>query len=74
MVSIMKLVFWCSFFLSAYVYFIYPLLINLFSVVFIKKFKKRKISPAITIIITAYNEENDIASKLKNTLSLNYPI
>lgn len=69
----MKLVFWCSFFLSAYVYFIYPLVINIFSIVFNKKFKKEKVSPAISVIITAYNEENDIASKIENTLSIEYP-
>ena len=69
----MKIVFWCSFFLSAYVYIIYPFVINIFSVIFKKKIKKEKVLPAISIIITAYNEENDIASKIENTLSLDYP-
>lgn len=29
--------------------------------------------PTVTVIITAYNEERDLAAKLENTLALNYP-
>jgi len=35
--------------------------------------KKSEITPKVSIIITAYNEEKLIAKKIENTLSLNYP-
>jgi cellulose synthase/poly-beta-1,6-N-acetylglucosamine synthase-like glycosyltransferase len=31
------------------------------------------LTPSVTVIITAYNEEQDIAVKLENTLALDYP-
>ena len=42
------------------------------------RFKKQKkadnsIFPMVSIIITAYNEENNIKGKIENTLSLDYP-
>jgi len=38
-----------------------------------KKVERRSFTPALTIIITAYNEERALADKLTNTLSLDYP-
>ena len=29
--------------------------------------------PNVTVLITAYNEENDIRAKLENTLQIDYP-
>ncbi len=68
-----KLIFFFFLFVIFYVYFIYPLIIFLFSKLFDKHFKKGEMLPSLSIIIAAYDEEKDIALKLKNTLSLDYP-
>ena len=69
----MIFLFWASFSLIFYVYFIYPLLIYLLSKLNSKNFTSHEIFPPLSVIITAYNEEVDIASKIENTLFLDYP-
>ncbi len=57
-----------------YVYMVYPLLLILLS--YLKKtdtVDKTGIFPFVTILITAYNEEDIIGKKLDNTLQLDYP-
>jgi cellulose synthase/poly-beta-1,6-N-acetylglucosamine synthase-like glycosyltransferase len=56
-----------------YVYFLYPICIHLLALLRDKRFLKDDHQPAVTIIITAYNEEKNIARKLVNTLDLDYP-
>ena len=73
MMKLMKTIYWLCFCLIGYVYFIYPLLIWVISKVFDKKFVKNRIEPSVSIIITAYNEEKNIARKIENTLGLDYP-
>src|SRR6185295_7494103 len=34
---------------------------------------RANITPTVTVIITAYNEERDLVAKLENTLALDYP-
>lgn len=69
----MKLVFWICLALSGYVYVIYPFLMSVLSRLMGRRFKKSDTEPPITVIITAYNEEQHIARKIENTLSLDYP-
>ena len=63
--------------IAIYPYFGYPLLGSVF--VYIKrKFIKRRTTknidlPDITFLITAYNEEQFVENKIKNTLNLVYP-
>lgn len=65
----------CSFaFLFVYPYFIYPTLVYLISILFPKNIKiDPNYLPHLTLLISAYNEEREIAEKLENTLSLDYP-
>ena len=56
-----------------YTYFGYPLVVYLVSILFPRPVKKAVIEPSVTVIITAYNEEKDIAEKLENTLLIDYP-
>lgn len=70
---IIKSIFWICFSLMSYVYFLYPALIASLSRLFDKNFLKAAIEPTVSVIITAYNEEADIAEKLENTLLLEYP-
>lgn len=73
MLLFIKLIFWLCFILLSYVYFLYPVMITSLAKIFNKKFIKADIEPHVSIIITAYNEEQNIAAKIENTLSLDYP-
>lgn len=67
------IIFWTAIFLIFYTYFGYSLVIMLLSRIFSNDVKKKEIEPKVTFLITAYNEEKDIAQKLENALSLDYP-
>ncbi len=56
-----------------YVYAGYPLLVFLVSRVRPRTVAKAAFEPLATVLITAYNEEKDIAAKLENTLEIDYP-
>lgn len=72
----MKILFYISLFLILYTYVIYPFLLFLFVKIFTKKRKKEfgnEYFPKISMIISAYNEEDVISDKISNCLELNYP-
>ncbi len=78
--SVLKIIFWASFFIVFYSYIGYGIL--LFFIVKIKKLlrigaEKNHFSdsfkPEITLIVSAYNEENFIEKKINNTFQLSYP-
>ena len=58
---------------TGYIYFGYPLLVMAASRLFPRDVIREPIEPSVTVIITAYNEEQDIRRKLDNTLELDYP-
>src|SRR5438105_7093259 len=68
-----KIIFILSLLLVAYAYAGYPVLIFILSRLFHRPVHKAEITPKVSLIITAYNEERDIAAKLENTLALDYP-
>jgi len=68
-----EIIFWLTLGIIFYTYFGYPLFILFLSLFINHKIKKGAIEPTVTILITAYNEEKNIAGKLQNTLSLDYP-
>ena len=57
----------------AFIYIGYPALMFALSLVLRRPVRRADITPRVTVIIAAYNEERDIAAKLKNTLALDYP-
>lgn len=60
--------------LLLYIYFGYPLVLGILSLLRINDIKiDRAYKPFASLIIAAYNEEKVIAEKIKNTLMLNYP-
>jgi biofilm PGA synthesis N-glycosyltransferase PgaC len=77
MISLALMTFWIGIFFVLYTYVGYGIIIYLFSkvrgrpAVFVDQ--KDQELPAVTFIIAAYNEEQYIAEKLRNTLSLEYP-
>lgn len=73
MTLVAEIVFWLAVVIIAYTYFGYPLA-TLFLSVFVRHpVKKEDNEPAVTFLITAYNEEKKIRKKLENTLGLDYP-
>jgi cellulose synthase/poly-beta-1,6-N-acetylglucosamine synthase-like glycosyltransferase len=68
-----EMVFWLSAAALFYTYFGYPLLLFIVSRLHPRTVERAEFMPTVTVIITAYNEERDLAAKLENTLALNYP-
>jgi cellulose synthase/poly-beta-1,6-N-acetylglucosamine synthase-like glycosyltransferase len=66
-------VFWVSVAALGYTYAGYPLLVFLISALRSRPVRKEEIERSVSVIITAYNEERDLQSKLENTLTLDYP-
>ena len=68
-----EIIFWLTIGIISYTYFGYPVFIIFLSLFINHKIHKRGVEPNVTFLITAYNEEKNIAKKLENTLSLDYP-
>lgn len=71
-------VFWISFALGIYVYFIYPLILAILAAIFgrpvrIDEQAKDEDLPPIALLIACYNEEREIEDKLENITRLEYP-
>ncbi|MFQ5901249.1 MAG: glycosyltransferase family 2 protein, partial [Thermodesulfobacteriota bacterium] len=69
----MKILFWTSLIIILYVYVVYPFLLILVGLFRTKKVKRGDITPYVTLIISAFNEEGSIREKIDNSLSLDYP-
>lgn len=67
------ILFWIAVALLAYSYVIFPLIVVLRGRFFRQPYKTADITPPVSIIIAAYNEQNDIGAKLNNMLALDYP-
>ncbi|MCW8817968.1 MAG: glycosyltransferase family 2 protein [Ignavibacteriaceae bacterium] len=68
------LIFFVSFFLILHTYIFYPVSVQLSSLFFKKKYKvDENLSPKISILISAYNEETVIENTLTNLCEQNYP-
>jgi hypothetical protein len=64
---------WLSLALVAYAYAGYPVILAVIALIRTKPVRKAEITPSVTFVITAYNEEHRIDDKLKNTLAIDYP-
>jgi cellulose synthase/poly-beta-1,6-N-acetylglucosamine synthase-like glycosyltransferase len=74
MLSILiQFVFWSSVVALTYVYFGYPVIAFFMSRLVGRPINRESIEPTVSIIITAYNEEKNIRSKIENTLLIDYP-
>ncbi|MBS1760936.1 MAG: glycosyltransferase family 2 protein [Bacteroidetes bacterium] len=77
MLALLRIIFWTSLSILFYCYIGYGILLFLYNN--IKVLFKKKVHdvsdnlPAVTIIISAYNEENVINKKIQNTLAIDYP-
>ena len=60
-------------FIIFYTYFGYILLVVLLGQFIKKEVTKKDIEPKVALLIAAFNEEQDIADKIENSLKLDYP-
>lgn len=67
------LLFWTCVLLIGYVYLGYPLIIAFLARWIPRKAQNATISPPVSMLIAAYNEEQVIGDKIENALSLEYP-
>ncbi len=71
--TILLTIFWSTALLPFMCYFGYPGILYLLGKIFPFNPVKKSIFPSVSLIIPAYNEEKNIAKKVENTLSLEYP-
>lgn len=69
----MAFIFWSFLILILYCYFGYPLVLVVFARLFPKPVHKKNIIPAVSVVVSVWNERDVIARKIKNLLSLDYP-
>ncbi|MGE5308180.1 MAG: glycosyltransferase family 2 protein [Deltaproteobacteria bacterium] len=69
----MSLLFWAFVSLVAYSYCGYPLLLFILALVPRRPIMKADITPRVTVIIAAFNEEKDIRRKIMGILAQEYP-
>ncbi|NLJ28610.1 MAG: glycosyltransferase family 2 protein [Deltaproteobacteria bacterium] len=62
----------CCFFV-VYPYAVYPVVVRLLAFFVRKRWSTGSITPAVSVIISAYNEESIIVEKVRNTLECDYP-
>lgn len=65
--------FWVSFSVIVYTYLGYPFLLYIYGSLKKCRVNKETITPSVSLIIAAHNEEQNIAEKLQNSLELDYP-
>src|SRR5579859_7857944 len=68
-----RVAFWLAAFLLLYVYAGYPLLLAVISLFVRRPRPEAGYAPRISVLIAAYNEEEAIERKLRQTLALEYP-
>ncbi len=69
----MKLTFWLSVALVSYAYFGYAILLAVYASLHRRPHVVRAITPTVSILIAAHNEEARLAAKLANLRLLSYP-
>jgi len=73
MATAATLIFWMCVTVIFFAYAGFPLVLLCSSLFRNRQVEKKPITPSITLIVAAYNEERNIAQKLENALSLDYP-
>jgi cellulose synthase/poly-beta-1,6-N-acetylglucosamine synthase-like glycosyltransferase len=74
MIPLLELVFWLSFAGLAWTLVVYPIVIGALSRARPQAVLGDDVTPVVTLIITAHDEQGVIAAKLDNALALDYPV
>jgi cellulose synthase/poly-beta-1,6-N-acetylglucosamine synthase-like glycosyltransferase len=69
----MEYLFFTFLFLTVYPYGIYPVVLSIISIFFGNPWQRGGITPRVTLVISVYNEEKVIETKVRNALSVEYP-
>ena len=69
----MQILFWGSVLILVYIYIGYPLLVWALAALWGREPVRRSITPTVSLLIPAYNEEAHIEAKVRNSLALDYP-
>ncbi len=69
----MEFLFWLSVLFVTYPYLGYPLVLVLLRLFHHRPVRRAPNTPPVTLLITAYNERDNILAKLENTVALDYP-
>ncbi len=69
----MELVFWASVLILAYTYAGFPVLVAFWGILRRMRVRQEEVTPTVSVVVAAYNEEDVIADKLRNCLALDYP-
>ena len=62
-----------SLFVLLYTYAVYPLVVWMLAQLFGREPLRQDVTPPVSLLIPAYNEETHIEAKLRNSLALDYP-
>lgn len=65
--------FWACLAIVAFAYFGFPCLVIAAGALFPKRVTRLPITPSISLIVAAYNEEDTIVARLDNAMALDYP-
>ena len=68
-----ELLFWLALGSLVYVYAGFPVCVAILGLVRPRRVGKQAITPSVSLIIAAYNEERNIGIRLENALALDYP-
>ncbi len=68
------IIFWTSILFIFYIYAGYPLTVFILSRFLNRCVRKSAICPSVSILIAAYNEEDNIEATIRNKLHLDYPV
>jgi cellulose synthase/poly-beta-1,6-N-acetylglucosamine synthase-like glycosyltransferase len=70
---VMETAFWLSVAMLVYAYAGFPVLVSLVGLCRRRDVLKERLTPSVSVIIAAYNEEAAIAERLENVLTSDYP-
>lgn len=73
MTEFLMTTFWLGLAVLVYVYGGFSVLLALAAKIVNRRVVQKEITPRVSVIIAAYNEQQNIAEKLENVLSLDYP-
>ncbi len=73
-ISTVEIIFWGIIFIIFYIYIGYPAVVYVLARVFNKSISYGDYQPNVSIIISAFNEEDVIARTIENKLKSNYPL
>ncbi|MHC4453631.1 MAG: glycosyltransferase family 2 protein [Planctomycetota bacterium] len=68
-----RVFFWIAVAITCYVYMGYPIALVFLSKYYRKPICRKEITPEVTLLICAYNEDEIIAAKINNCFELDYP-